>query len=205
MEYKREAKALLLVALCGWVLPAGLQAQALPLVPAGTRFLVELRTKLDANEIQRGKKFEARTLEPIATADGRLIPGGRRLEGRVSYVEGNHMLLRFEEIETGRGKQPIVATVTRVVGEHDVRARADREGEIETTSHRGRDAIIGAAIVGSAGAAIGATRSGHDAAIGAAAGAGTGAMLGALQGGDDLVLDKGTRLELQLDRPLGWL
>jgi hypothetical protein len=57
--------------------------------------------------------------------------------------------------------------------------------------------------MGTAGAAIGSTRSGQDAAIGAAAGAGTGAMMGALQGWDDLVLDKGTRLELQLDRPLG--
>jgi hypothetical protein len=203
MRANINVKALLLVALSGWVLSPRLHAEGLPLVPAGTRFLVELRTKLDSFEIQRGKKFEARTLEPIPTADGRIIPGGRRIEGRVSYVEGNRMLLRFEEIETGRGKQPIVATVTRVVGEHEVRARADREGEIETTSHRGRDAIIGAAVVGSAGAVIGSTRSGRDAAIGAAAGAGTGAMIGALQAGD-LVLDKGTRLELQLDRPLGF-
>jgi outer membrane lipoprotein SlyB len=91
--------------------------------------------------------------------------------------------------------------VTQVVGERDVRARADREGEIRADSHRGRNAAIGAVIASGAGAAIGATQGGREAAIGAAAGAAAGAALGATRGGN-LVLDKGTRLELQLDRPL---
>jgi hypothetical protein len=197
MRFSHGLTAGLLLALMA---PADLQAQSQ--VPVGSRFLVELRTKLEAKKVKRGKKFEARTLEAIQAADGRLIPAGRKLKGQVSYVEGNRMVLRFEEIDTGRGRRPIIATVTQVVGERNLRTDSGREGEIRAGSNRGRNAAIGAAIVGGAGAAIGATQGGREAAIGGASGAAAGAAIGAAHGGANLVLDKGTRLELHLDRPL---
>lgn len=172
-------------------------------IPAGTRFLVELRDKLEAPKVKRGKKFEARTLEALRADDGRIIAAGAKLKGRVTHAEHNRLLLRFEEINTGRGKRPVVATVAGVVGEKDVRRTANDEGEIRADGNRGRNAAIGAAVAGGIGAAIGGARAGaKGAGIGAGAGAATGAAIGAASGGRDLVLDKGTRIEVLLDRPL---
>jgi len=163
--------------------------------PAGTRFLVELRDKLEAHKSKSGKKFDARTLEALRAADGRLIPAGAKLKGRVAYSENNRMVLRFEEIQTPGGKEPIVALVTGVAGERHVRVDAGREGEIRADSSRGRDAALGALVVGGIGAAVGASRGG-------ASGAAAGAALGAAAGGRELVLQKGARIELRLERPL---
>lgn len=172
-------------------------------IPAGTRFLVELRDKLEAPKVKRGKKFEARTLEALRANDGSSIPAGAKLKGRVAHVENNRLLLRFEEIDTGRGKRPVVATVAGVVGEKQVRRTANDEGEIRADGNRGRNAAIGAAVVGGIGAAIGGASAGaKGAGIGAGTGAATGAAIGAASGGRDLVLDKGTRIEVLLDRPL---
>ncbi len=179
-------------------------ARAQSEVPAGTRFLVELRDKLDARKVRVGKKFEARTIEPIQASDGNFIPAWTKLKGEVTYVRDNQMVLRFDRIEPPGGKRPIVATVTGVIGEKDVKGKAGDEGEIKASSHRGRDAAIGAAVLGGIGAAVGATQGGgKGAAIGATAGGATGAVIGAAAGGPkNLVLHEGTRIEVQLDRPL---
>ena len=173
-------------------------------VPAGTRFLVELRDTLDARRVKVGKKFEARTIESIVSTNGSVIPGWTKLKGQVSYVDDHQMVLRFDRIEPPGGKQALVATVTGVVGEKNVKGKAGDEGEIKSKGHRGRDAAIGAAVLGGIGAAVGASQGGgRGAAIGATAGGATGAVVGAAAGGPkDLVLREGTRLELQLDRPL---
>ena len=186
------------------VLAGAATANAQSQVPAGARFLVELRDKLDAQRVKVGKKFEARTIEPIVAADGNSIPAWTKLKGQVSYVRDNQMVLRFDRIEPPGGKVPLVATVTGVVGEKNVKNKAGDEGEIQSASHRGRDAAIGAAVLGGIGAAVGATQGGgKGAAIGAATGGATGAVIGAAAGGPkELVLREGTRLELQLDRPL---
>ena len=172
-------------------------------VPAGTRFLVELQDKLDARKVHVGKKFEARTVEPVAATDGNTIPAWTKLKGEVAYVGDNRMVLRFNRIEPPGGKKPLVATVVGVVGEKDVKAKTGQEGEIKGESHRGRNAAIGAVVLGGVGAAVGGTQAGaKGAAIGAGAGAATGAVIGAATGGKPLLLNKGARLELQLDRPL---
>lgn len=178
-------------------------AAARSVVPAQTRFMVELRDKLDAQKVERGKKFEARTLEALEAVDGRVIKAGAKLKGRVSHVENDRMILRFEQIETGRGKSPVVATVRGIAGERDVRSEAGAEGELRSAGSRGRSAAIGAAVLGGIGVAAGASRAGgKGAAIGGGAGAATGALIGAAAGGKTLVLHQGTRIEVELDRPL---
>src|ERR1019366_173183 len=69
------------------------RAQSDAEIPAGTRFMVELRDKIDAGRAKRGKKFEARTLEALQALDGRIIPAGAKLKGRVGYAEGNRLML----------------------------------------------------------------------------------------------------------------
>ncbi len=190
-----------LALLCGLALALPVAAQSE--LPAGTRFLVELRDRLDAKHVKRGKKFEARTLEPLYGSDGSLIEAGVRLRGRVASADDNRLLLRFEKLDTRRGWVPIVATVTGVVGERNVKKNANEEGEIRSSGSRGKNAAIGVALGAGVGAAIGATQGGgRGAAIGAVAGGGTGALIGAANGGRDLDLREGTRIEVQLDRPV---
>ncbi|MFB3924378.1 MAG: hypothetical protein ACE145_21870 [Terriglobia bacterium] len=171
-------------------------------VPAGTRFMVELRDKLDAKKVKPGKKFSASTLESLQLTDGTIVPAEAKLKGRVGYVEGKKMVLRFERIETRYGKYPIVANVVGVMGERDVKNEVGPEGEIKAEGGRGKSAAIGAVIGGGLGAAIGSQKGGKGTAIGAGAGGATGALVGAAAGGKHLVLQKGARLEVELERPL---
>ncbi len=120
-------------------------------VREGTRILIELRTKLDADKTKRGKKFKAWTVEPIETEDGSVLPARSKIKGRVSHVRHNRMMLRFEEIKAGKTKAPLVATVVGVHGDKDVAKVTGKEGEIKTSASRVKRAVIGAAL----GAAIG--------------------------------------------------
>ncbi len=64
-------------------------------------------------------------------------------------------------------------------------------------------AAIGAIVGAGIGAGVGATQKGRKGAVvGAGGGALAGGLIGAAAGGKSLVLQKGTRLELELDRPL---
>jgi len=199
-QFRGRMAALMALAVVFSAVPA---ARAQSEVPAGTRFLVELRDKLDARKIKPGKKFELRTLDTLQATDGSVIPAWTKIRGRVSYVENNKMVLRVEQIETQRGKVPIVASVVGVQGEKDVRRQVGTEGEIKSASHRGRNAAIGAIVLGGLGATVGGIQGGgKGAAIGGAVGAGTGAAIGASTGGRDLILYEGTRIEFELDRPL---
>jgi hypothetical protein len=185
--------------LCGLTVNALGQSE----VPAGTRFMVELRDKLEAKEIKKGKKFEVRTLEALQASDGNVIPAGTKIKGRVTSARDNELVLRFEEIETKRGKVPIIASVAGVSGEKDVKADVGKEGEIRSSGGRGKTAAIGSAIGAAAGTAVGASQGGaRNTAIGAGVGAAAGAAVGASAGGRDLELTKGTRLDVVLDRGL---
>jgi len=183
-------------------------APATPTVPNGTRFLVRLENDLSTRKHKAGKKFKAVTLEPLQAADGTTLAPGVEVRGHISRVEpagltGRARLwLTFDEVKTPAGKLPLVADVVDVPGEHSVRAGESKEGEIEARTSKGRREVEAAA----AGAAIGAV-------AGAAAKGGKGATLGAVLGGaagflvasglgQELELRKGTKLELELNRPL---
>jgi len=97
---------------------------------------------------------------------------------------------------------PLIATVTGVPGEHGLR-QIGEEGEIGRQGMT-KEQIAEAVIVGAGeGAAQGAKSGGKR---GAATGAGSGAAasaFSAFESGHDLILDKGTALEIRLDRNLG--
>lgn len=174
-------------------------------IPEGTRFVVLLQDKLDTHKVERGKRFQAKLAEDLVAPNGALVQRGRKVKGHVSDVEHGfspRLLLSFDQIDTGHGWIPLAATVTGVPGEHGVKQETGPEGEI---ARRGVDkkraaeaAAIGAGVGVLTGAAVGG---GKGAIIGAAAGAGVGLGAGVLTG-RDLKLEKGTQLELRLDRPL---
>lgn len=184
-------------------------AQDTPQAPAnavvqGTVALIQLSDKLDTRTVKAGDHFHARLAESMTAENGATINAGRKIKGHVSAVEpglNTRLLLSFDEIDTGHGWMPLIATVTGVPGEHGLR-QVGEEGEIGRKGMT-KEEIAEAVVVGaSEGAAEGAHNGGkRGAAQGAGAGAANSAMT-AFESGHDLVLDKGTALEIRLDRNL---
>src|SRR5437660_11783607 len=173
-------------------------------IPEGQTFLIRLNDKLYTSNAKQGQHFSAKLAEDLVAPNGTTIPRGKKIWGHVSSVEqGLHarMLLSFDEIDTGHGKMPLIATVTGVPGEHAAR-QPDSEGTIEkkgmSKGHMIETAAVGAGIGAIAGGAAGG---GKGAGIGAGAGAGLGALTGFLTD-RNLRLQKGTTLEVRLDHPL---
>src|SRR5215469_10165891 len=197
------------VALFIAIICASVSAQDTAQVPAnavaqGTEVLIQLTDKLDTRTVKAGDHFQAKLAEPMTATNGGMIDSGRKIKGHVSAVEpglNTRLLLSFDEIDTGHGWRPLIATVTGVPGEHGLR-QIGEEGEIGRKG-MSKEEIAEAVVVGAGeGAAAGAHNRGKR---GAAAGAGEGAAnsaLTAFEAGHELVLDKGTALEIRLDRNL---
>lgn len=173
-------------------------------IPEGTRFLIRLNDKLDTRDLKPGKHFKAKLSEDLVAGNGSLIPRGKTIKGHVSSIEqGLHarMMLSFDEIDTGHGSMPLIATVTGVPGDHAVKEPGE-EGELQRKGMSKEHEIEAVAVGAGIGAAAGAIKGGgKGAGIGAGAGAGVGAIAGLLTD-HDLRLEKGTVLEVRLDHPL---
>ena len=173
-------------------------------VPQGTIILIQLTDRLDTHTVKAGDHFHARLAEPLTAANGMTIEMGRKIKGHVSAVQPGlrtRLLLSFDEIETSAGWLPLIATVTGVPGEHGIN-QIGEEGEIGRKGMT-KEEIAEAVVIGAGeGAAEGMQSGGKK---GAAAGAGNGAAnsaYNAFESGHNLVLDKGTALEIRLDRNL---
>jgi hypothetical protein len=173
-------------------------------VPQGTLVLIRLAGGLDTHKAKAGDRFEAWLAEPLVAENGRTIDAGKKITGHISAVEPGwqkQLLLSFDDIETSRGRVPLMATVTGVPSEHGLRA-VGYEGEI---AHKGmtKEQIAEAIALGAGEGAKDAFHAGDKraAALGAGTGAATSAMT-AFESGHDLVLEKGTTLEIRLDHNL---
>lgn len=194
--------SVLLIALSATLI--GQDAPPANAVVQGTVALIQLTDRLDTHNVKAGDHFHARLAEPLTASNGMVIEMGRKIKGHVSAVEpGLHtrLLLSFDEIETAHGWLPLIATVTGVPGEHGLK-QIGEEGEIGRKGMT-KEEIAEAVVIGAGeGAAQGMHSGGKKA---AAAGAGNGAAnsaMTAFESGHDLVLDKGTALEIRLDRNL---
>jgi len=178
-------------------------------IPDGSRFIIKLKDTLDThklNETNPNKHFKAELREDLITPSGLIIPRGRTVKGHVARFEhgytGAKIQLALDEIETRNGWVPLIGTVTGVPGDPAIKATGE-EGEIYRRGPDKKKVITNAAIGAAVGAAAGAAADGgRGAAIGAAAGAGVGTGTSLLLRGSDLRLDKGTQLEVRLDRDL---
>jgi hypothetical protein len=172
-------------------------------VPQGTIVLIQLTDRLDTRAVKPGHHFRARLAEPLVASNGATLDKGKKIKGHVSAVEpGLHtrLLLSFDEIETQHGWVPLIATVTGVPGEHGLRELGE-EGEIGRKG-MSKEQIAEAVVVGASEAAAEKVRHGkRGASTGARSGAANGAYT-AFESGSELVLDKGTALEIRLDRNL---
>ncbi|HEY6372431.1 MAG TPA: hypothetical protein VIX37_17775 [Candidatus Sulfotelmatobacter sp.] len=197
--------ALLLILSCILAVAQDVPPAPANVVPQGTVFLIQLTDRLDTRTVKTGDHFRARVAEPVVAANGQTIESGKKIKGHVSAVEPGlrtRIILSFEEIETAHGWVPLIATVTGVPGEHGLRQIGD-EGEIGRQGMT-KEQIAEAIVVGAGEGAAAGERTGGK--RGAATGAGSGAAAGAMSAfevGHDLVLEKGTALEIRLDRNLG--
>jgi hypothetical protein len=177
-------------------------------VPAGTRFLVALGEQLGTKEDKAGKHFVARTLERLTAADGSALAAGAEVRGHVDKVEpaaktGRARLwLTFDEIKTADGWRPLVAELIDAPGVHSIRVMYDHEGEIVAASSKRKQEEEAVAVGAFTGAAPGVVaRDPKEAAIGAGIGAVTAFMMTSGLG-QELTVEKDTKLELVLARPL---
>jgi hypothetical protein len=203
----RCAKCYRFVPLLLVLLTITLVAQDFPpanIVPQGMSALIRLTDRIDTQTAKAGDHFQARVAEPLSAENGVTINAGKKIRGHISAVEPGlqrRLILSFDEIETPHGWVPLIATVTGVPGEHGLRQIGD-EGEI------GRKGMtkeqIAEAVLVSAGEA--AEQGLHDggkktAAVAAGSGAVDGAI-SAFASQHDLALEKGTMIEIRLDRNL---
>lgn len=175
-------------------------------LPEGKRFIIKLKDTLDTKKLNDGKHFKAELREDLITPGGLIIPKGRTVKGHVAQYEhgftGARLMLAMDEIETRNGWVPLIASVTGVPGDPSIKSIGD-EGELTKKGPDKKRVIENAAIGAAVGAVGGSVIGGHKgAAIGAAAGAGLGTGTGLLFRGNDMKLDKGTQLEVRLERDL---
>jgi hypothetical protein len=175
-------------------------------VPQGTRFILKLQDALDTHNLEPGQHFQAELTQDLVTPSGLTIPKGGLVRAHVATFErgytGARLMLAMDDIETPLGWVPLIATFTGIPGDPSIKSTG-QEGEIMQRGPDKKRIITNAAIGAGIGAATGAAAGGGKGAIaGAVAGAGLGTTTGFLMKGSDLKLDKGTNLEVRLDRDL---
>ncbi len=177
-------------------------------IVSGTRLLIGLRDSLSTKTAKVGDRFSARTLEPLPITDGSLLPPGAEVRGHVDKVEAAHrtgrarMWLTFDDLQVPGARAPLIAAIDDVPGVQSIRVNFAREGDIEGNAEPRRTAYEAAAAGALAGAAPGvAAHNKKDAATGAAVAAVTAFMVTSGLG-EELTLEKGTKLEITLERSL---
>ena len=179
-------------------------------VDTGTKIPLNLMNAISTRTAAEGDRVYLETIFPILSGGRIVIPPGSYVAGTVTQVrragkvKGRaELFIRFDSLTLPNGvTRDFRARVGNLDG--DNRGTVDRtEGKIKGDSDKAKDAMVvgqGAAWGATVGAI--ATQSGKGAGIGAAAGAAAG-MIGVLMSrGPDAVLERGSTLEMVLDRNL---
>lgn len=185
----------------------GMPLETFAVVP-GTRVLVQLEDELNTGECKSNYRFKVRTMEPLEAGSGFYLPAGAEIRAHVSKVEPAgitgraKMFLVFDEIKTRFGVLPIVADVVDVPGDHSVKTSPGAEGVIQgkqsTQQAAGQAAAEGAGI----GAVRGIKDKNAKEAVERAAEVALAAYLMESGRGHEIVIPKGAKLELELERAL---
>jgi hypothetical protein len=188
------------------------QRHGLPLetygVVSGTKFLVTLDDSLATKGQADHATFKVTTLEPLDAGSGIYLPSGAEIRGHIDHVESAgatgraKLWLTFDEIQTNFGALPLVAEVVSVPGDHTVRCPPKQEGLIEGRASTSQDAAEAALAAAALGAAKGVKDKNKKEALEGAAIAAIAAYMAESGRGHELELTRGTKLELELQRPL---
>jgi|SRR5579871_1861368 len=214
----------------GWLLaqePAAKPAATAPESPAAAApaasFVIEAGTKVPLNLINsvstkhsaEGDRVYLETAFPVVVNGRIVIPVGSSVVGTVTQIKKpgrvkgrGELYVRFDSLILPNGTtRDFRARIGGMDGatnddldrkEGKVTAAGNKKGDLQTI---GEAASVGAGAGGLIGG-LGAGHPGLGVGIGAAAGAAAGMMGVLLSRGPDAILDKGTTLEMVLDRPL---
>ena len=184
------------------------------ILPAGTRIPLVMINSVSSKHSEAGDPVYLESVYPVVL-DGRiLIPAGTHVSGTVTHskrpgrIKGRGKLqVRLDQMILPNG---VIRDLTGRPGALDGRSpdNFDREsGTIKSPGTKGEDAqdiansTVTGASVGTIGGAI-AGRAGTGLGLGSAAGAAVGVAKVLLTRGPDAILDRGTHIEMLLERDL---
>jgi len=174
-------------------------------IPKGTVIPIQLIAKLSTKTLKEGDGVYGMTIFPITVNNEIVIPVGSNVKGKVTQVQRPGkvkgkagLALSFQTLILPSGSTiPLYASL---VGSSE--ATTSAEGKLEGESSKVDD-VTTVAKTTAVPAVIGGVVSGQRGArVGAGAGAAVGLATVLMTRGKDIVLDKGSTLEIVLDRPL---
>ncbi|MBE7543000.1 MAG: hypothetical protein M9913_03300 [Bryobacteraceae bacterium] len=181
-------------------------------VDAGTRIPLNLINSISTRSAAPGDRVYLETAFPVVIDGTIVIPPGSYVAGTVTSVKRagrikgrSELFVRFDALTLPNGvTRDFRGTVDKLDGTNSEKLDKD-EGVIRGDSNKADDAVR----VGEAagwGATVGgiAGRSATGAGIGAAAGATAGLVGVLLSRGPDAILERGTTIEMVLDRPVSF-
>ena len=191
--------------------PANLQLSEIAIVPRpnvipkGTVIPIQLLTKISTKTLKEGDGVYGMTVFPVTINNEIIIPVGSNIRGKVTQVQRPGKMkgkaglaLSFQTLILPSGSTiPLFASLA---GSSEAVTTA--EGKLQGDSSVGEDATTIAKTTAVPAVIGGVVNGQHSARVGAAAGAGVGLATVLLTRGKDIVLDRGSTLEIVLDRAL---
>jgi type IV secretion system protein VirB10 len=174
-------------------------------IPKGTVIPIQLLTKISTKTLKEGDGVYGMTVYPITVNNEIIIPVGSWVNGKITQVQRPGKIkgkaglaLSFQTLVLPSGSTiPLYASLA---GSSDAVRTA--EGKLEGDSSVGEDATTIAKTTAVPAVIGGVVNGQRGARVGAGAGAGVGLATVLLTRGKDIVLDRGSTLEIVLDRPL---
>ncbi len=186
------------------------QAQGRYVLKTGTRIPLTVLTTVSSKNAAAGDQVYLQTLVPVAIDSRIVIPAGTYVNGTITQaqrsgkVKGKGQLyLRFDSLMLASGRTiDLTGRLGGLDGDNPGELNRD-EGKVTSDGSKGRDAMVVGTTTAS-GAAMGSWigGQGRDAGIGAGAGAAAGLAGILLTRGPDAVLQRGSTLDMVLNRDL---
>lgn len=179
-------------------------------VPGGTRVPLILRSAISTKNARENDNVYAETNFPIAQNDHIVIPQGTYVQGvirrvqRAGRLRGKaELVVRFTSMIFPNGYTVLLPAVLDQAPGSESAHMKDNEGTVQGEGNKGHDAatVAGAAATGTVIGAS-ATRGLKGAGIGGLAGTAVGLGAVLLTRGPDVRFDRGTTLELILERDI---
>jgi type IV secretion system protein VirB10 len=185
-------------------------------VPAGTKVLLELRSGINTKSAKPGDGVYLASTFPVTIGNRVMIPAGVYVQGivdrvvRAGHVKGRSQLdMHFTSIIYPNGTVvEIPGIVNSLPGASKQTVKDDGEGTVEQNPDKGRNAAETAKIAIPTGGTVGSIAgipSGHPLAgglAGIAAGVAAAGLVSLFTRGADVNIQKGTEVEMMLQRPL---
>lgn len=186
------------------------ETQGRYVLKTGTRIPLTVLTTVSSKNAAAGDQVYLQTLVPVAIDSRIVIPAGTYVNGTITQaqrsgkVKGKGQLyLRFDSLMLANGRTiDLTGRLGGLDGDNPGELNRD-EGKVTSDGSKGRDAMVVGTTTAS-GAAMGSWigGQGRDAGIGAGAGAAAGLAGILLTRGPDAVLQRGSTLEMVLNRDL---